>query len=98
MTHVGRKREHRHVGRDRTHKKVHVVTGNVEWDKNAPEDVKRFEVIQMYNPRPRLLTPLEQSRSDAGMLRCSTHRDMKPIAYDPQFGYVCELTHVKGRG
>jgi hypothetical protein len=30
--------------------KVHEVTGIVQWDKNAPEDVKRFEVIQMHNP------------------------------------------------
>jgi len=44
-----------HVGRDRTRKsdKVHVVTGRVVWDKGAPEDVKRFEIIKLHNPRQR---------------------------------------------
>ena len=52
MPHVGRRRGQKHVGHDRTHRssKIHVVTGHIEWESNAPKDVKRFEVIQMHNP------------------------------------------------
>jgi len=41
-----------HVGRDRTRKsdKVHIVTGHIEWDSNAPKDVGRFKRIQLNNP------------------------------------------------
>ena len=52
MVHVGRKRQHRsqHIGHDRTRKKIHVVTGDIDWKGEAPPDVKRFTKIQLNNP------------------------------------------------
>ena len=78
MPHVGRKREHRHVGRDRSRKKIHVVTGHIEWEPNAPKGVKRFEVIQMHNPDGRKIT----NTPHTFRYRCPLCREESDISAD----------------
>ncbi len=78
----GRRREH--VGHERGRKKVHVVTGEIKWDENAPEDVKRFQKIQLNNPiefnleRPSHLAAIDK-RAPLIEMRPETFLAVQPI-------------------